>query len=114
MAEDDRAGCDDALENAMQIAAVDMHIGSAEALLCFRIERDRIQRLAAVPGAADVALRFDAGLDEGLLDSKAAQDFRDIGAQDDSGADSRKGGCLFEDPDRESGPLQESRGAQAA
>ena len=114
MAEDDRAGCDDALKNAMQIAAMDMHIGSAEAMLCFRIERDLIQRLATVPGAADIAPRLDAGLDETLLDAKTAQNFRDVGAQDDSSTDPRKGGCLLENLDRESGALQEAGGAQAA
>ncbi len=92
----------------MQVAAVDVGIGSAKSRLARGVELDLVQRLAGVPGPADIAVRLDSGVDDHLFKAEAAQHLGDIGAQNDSGADAGEGRRLLVDGDREAGALQEA------
>jgi hypothetical protein len=56
MVERNRAGGDNAFQNAMQIAPMDIDIGTAITRFTRRIELDLIHRLAGVPGTADIGL----------------------------------------------------------
>ena len=67
--------------------------------LARRVEHDLIHRFAAIPGAADILLRFDAGGDERVLEAESAQHFGGVGRQNDAGADPRERRRLLENPD---------------
>ena len=51
----------------MQIAAMNVEVWAAEALLAGGIEGQLVQRLARVPGAADERIRADARFQEAAL-----------------------------------------------
>ena len=114
MIERDRSGSDAAFQHRVQVAAVDIDIGTAIAPLALGVEHELIHRLAGVPGAADVALRFDAGFDQCVLDAETAEHLRHVGAEDDARADPRERRCLLIDFHCKAGALQEAGGAQAA
>src|ERR1700740_2108890 len=95
--EGDRSGTNDTFEHSVKVAAVDVEIRAAIALLALGVEHDLVHRLAGVPSAADVAMRFDAGLDERLFDAKAAQNLHYVCAEDDPRSNSREGGRLIID-----------------
>jgi hypothetical protein len=109
--EGDRARRDTLFQNRVQIAAVNMDVRPAEVPLLFGIEDDFVQRLAGVPGAAYVALRFDAGGAQRVFDAETAQHFRHVGAEDDAGANARKSRRLFVNAYIKASALQETRGA---
>ena len=114
MIEGNGAGSDTLFQDRMQIAAVNVHVGSAEVLLFSGIEFDFVQRLTSVPGAADITLRFDAGGAQSVFDAEAAQHFGYVGAEDDACTNAREGGRLFVNAHRKTGALQEASGGQAA
>ena len=98
----------------MQIAAVHVDVGPAEALLAGVIERDLVERLARVPGAADERVRVDARLQQVAFYAQAPQHLHDVGAEDDAGADAGEGGRLLVDRDGKALALQEGRARQSA
>ena len=114
MAEGDRSGLDGRLEHRMQVAPVDIDVRAAEALLAGGIERELVQRLARVPGAADEGVRADARFHERALYAQAPQHLHHVGAEDDAGADAGKGRRLLVDGDGEPLALQEGRTRQSA
>ena len=114
MIEGDRSWRDALFEHGMQVAAVNIDIGAAESGLARGVELDLVHRLAGVPGAADVAVRLDAGLDDHLLDAEAAQHLHDVGAENDAGADAGERRRLLVDGDGEAGALQEAGDRHAA
>ena len=72
-------GADGRLEHRMQVAAVNVDVGSAEALASLAASSvDLVQRLARVPGPADERVRADARLQRGgaLRPSAAAPSSR--------------------------------------
>ena len=114
MVEGDRAGRERRLEHAMQVAAMDVDVGGAEAGLAGGIERELVQRGAGIGGAAHEGVRPDAHVEQPALESQAAEHLHDVGAQDDAGADAREGGRLLVDGDGEARALQEARAGQSA
>ena len=114
VAECDRARRNAALQHGMQVAAVDVHVGTAKAAFALRVEDDLVHRLARVPGAADVAIRLDAGRDEAVLEAEPAQHLGDVGRENDAGADPREGRRLLVDLHCKTGALQKAGGRQAA
>src|SRR5580698_4134010 len=96
----------------MEVAAVNIEIRAAIKPFARIIEENLIHRLAGVPGATDVAMWFDAGRHQGLLDAETAQHLHHIGAQDDTRADAGEGRCLLIDFDRKAGALEEAGCAQ--
>src|SRR5271155_4869873 len=95
MIEGDRFGSNSPFQHRVQVAAVDMDVGTAIMLLALRVEHDLVHRLAGVPGATDVAMRFDAGRDESVFEAKPAEHLGHICAEDDAGANPGKGGRLL-------------------
>jgi hypothetical protein len=114
MVERDGAGRDAAHQHFMQIAAVDVHVRAAVPPLAFGIEHDLVNRFASVPGAADVALRFDAGGDQRIFQPEPAQHLADIGGEDDAGADARERRRLLVHLHRKAGALQKASRRQTA
>ena len=96
MIECDRSGRHGVLQHRVQVAAMDVDVRTAEAALTRGVERDLIHRFAAVPGAADILLRFDAGGDERVLQPEPAQHLGGVGRQNDAGPDPRKRRRLLE------------------
>ncbi len=114
MIERDRSGRDAAFQHRVQIAAMDVDVGTAVVPLGLGVEHELGHGLAGVPGAADVALRLDAGGDQPLFEAETAQHLGDVGGKDDAGADARKGRRLLVDFHRKARALQEAGGGQAA
>ena len=114
MVEGDRFRRDDLRHDLVQIAPVDVEVGTAVSLLARLIEIDLVHGRAGVPGAADEALRLDAGSDQLVFDAEAAEHLHRIGAENDAGADARKGRRLFVNRHRKPGALQKTRDRQAA
>ena len=108
MIERDRAGHHALLQHRMQVAAVDVGIGTAEARLALGVEIDPVHGVAGVPGPADIAVRLDPDVHDHLLEAEAAKHLHDIGAEDDAGTDAGEGGRLLVDGDREARALQEA------
>ena len=67
MVEGDRAGRERRLEHAMQVAAMDVDVGGAEACLAGGIERELVQRGAGIGGAAHEGVRPDAHVEQPAL-----------------------------------------------
>src|SRR5258708_8426262 len=105
MIEGHRVRRDGSMHDRMQIAAVNVEIGSAETRLAGCIEYHLIESLTGVPGATDIAMRLEAGLDEIPFDAEPAQRLRHVGAEDDSRTGAREGGGLLIDGPRKARPL---------
>ena len=114
MVEGDRSGRHPLFQHGVQVAPMDIEICAAETLLFRRVEPDIVHRRAGIPRAADVALRFDPGLDQVLLEAQTTQHLGGICAENDSSADPREGRRLLVDGRCETRPLQESRHRQTA
>src|SRR5271156_3924910 len=97
MIEGDCFGSDSPFQHGVQVAAVDMDIRTTMALLARLVEHDLVHRLAGVPSATDVVMRFDAGRDESALEAKTAEHLGRIGAEDDARANPGEGGRLLVD-----------------
>src|SRR5262249_49430908 len=76
-----------AFKHHMQVAAVDVDVGTAETPLAPAYEYFRIHRLAGVPRRADIGSRFEAGLHERRFNVETPQHLAHVGAEDDPGAD---------------------------
>src|SRR6266478_3875550 len=112
MIEGHRVRRDGSMHDRMQIAAVNVEIGSAETRLAGCIEYHLIESLTGVPGATDIATRLEAGLDEIPFDAEPAQRLRHVGAEDDSRTDAGEGGGLLIDGRRKAGAPQEAGNSQ--
>src|SRR6266446_1333612 len=100
------------MHHRMQIAAVNVEIGSAETRLARCIEYDFIERLTSVPGAADVAMRLEAARNQILFNAEPAQRLRHVGAENDSRTDAGKSWRLLIDGRRKARALEEAGNGQ--
>src|SRR5260370_9790403 len=109
----DRAGLERLLQQLMQIGTVDVDEGTAEARLAGFVELQPVERLAAVPGAADEGIGLYAGRREALLEIETPQHLGDIGAENDAGADAREARRRLIHRDAKARALQQSCDRQA-
>src|SRR5262245_27654812 len=98
----------------MQIAAMYVDIGAAEACLAGGAELQLIQGLARVPGTADERVRTDARPQEAALEPQATQHLHHVGTEDDAGTDAGKSRRLLVDGDGKALALQEGGARQSA
>ncbi len=111
MVERDCPGGDNAFQHAMQVAAMNIDIGTTVPRFTRCVEQDLIHRLTRIPGAADVGIRLDAGFNQALFDAETAENLHHIGAEDDPCPDPREGWRLFIDRHRETRTLKETGSA---
>src|SRR5258708_6434781 len=97
----------------MEIAAMDVDVGAAKALLADGIEGQLVKGLTRVPGAADERVRANAHFQERLLHVQTPQHLHDVGAKDDAGADAGKRWRLLVDGYGKAFTLQERRARQS-
>ena len=77
-----------------------------------RVEHQLVQYLAGIPGTTEKCIGANARCRQSAIEVEPAQNLRDVGAQDNAGADAREIRALFIDRDREAGALQQPGGRE--
>ena len=112
MIELDSAGYEWLLQKPVKVGTVNIDERTIETRFACRVEHQLVQYLAGIPGTTEKCIGANARCRQSAIEAEPAQNLRDVGAQDNAGADAREIRALFIDRDREAGALQQPRGRE--